>query len=86
MASLSRSNRSKSNAESKPLFDRMIQRAMALFRLKPIADGALTLVGSDQTLAGLLAISAIAAYSHHQTQGRVKSSRWWNNHDPWMRQ
>ena len=91
MASLSRSDliKIKRFKESKPLFDRMIQRALWFYLGSSLLlMGALTLVGSDQTLAGLLAISAIAALAptiKPRATGKVVALVE-RNYDLWMRQ
>lgn len=91
MASLSRSDliKIKRFKESKPLFDRMIQRALWFYLGSSLLlMGALTLVGSDQTLAGLLAVSAIAALAptiKPRATGKVVALVE-RNYDLWMRQ
>ena len=64
MANLSRSDliKIKRFKESKPIFDRMLQRALWFYLGSGLLFiAALIVVGSDQTVAGVLAVCAIAA-------------------------
>ena len=91
MANLSRSDliKIKRFKESKPLFDQMMQRALWFYLgAGLLLIAALTLVGSDQTLAGVLAISAIAALVptlKPRATGKVVALVE-RNYDLWMRQ
>ena len=91
MTNLSRSDliKIKRFKESKPLFDRMLQRTLWFYLGSGLLFiAALILVGSDQTVAGVLAIFAIAALvptvkprATGKVVGLVE-----RNYDLWMRQ
>jgi hypothetical protein len=91
MANLSRSDliKIKRFKESKPLFDRMMQGALWFYLGSGLLlIAALILVGSDQTLAGVLAVSAIAALVptiKPRATGKVVALVE-RNYDLWMRQ
>lgn len=91
MANLSRSDliRIKRFKESKPLFDRILQRALWFYLGSGLLlIAALILAGSDQTLAGVLAISAIAVLVptiKPRATGKVVALVE-RNYDLWMRQ
>mgnify|MGYP001162391784 CR=1 FL=1 len=91
MANLSRSDliRIKRFKESKPLFDRVLQRALWFYLGSGLLlIAALILAGSDQTLAGVLAISAIAVLVptiKPRATGKVVALVE-RNYDLWMRQ
>lgn len=91
MANLSRSDliRIKRFKESKPLFDRILQRALWFYLGSGLLlIAALILAGSDQTLAGVLAISAIGALVptiKPRATGKVVALVE-RNYDLWMRQ